>query len=331
MNRVILWVKSAVAAWLLLAATYAAAQERDPAGLWAIRADGRVLAILELRRDVNAAGGWTGSWTKPDRVTFNESHVAFDIQGPVVSRPILSAEARGDTLDVTVPGRTATEETDVYTFRAVDPDSAELGFKGVPFPPIGMARVAPGTTVDANWDAGQTYALAEPMRRTNPEMTAIFEADQAARRNPAQIDWSVVEPQDRARRERTRQLLDAGALQSGEDYWHAAFVFQHGGEPGDFLLAHTLATVAVARGRPDATWIAAATLDRYLQNIGQKQIYGTQYRTAPGEPTTQEPYDRTLISDALRQALGVPDQAGQERRRAEMEARYRDREAGPAR
>ena len=42
-----------------------------------------------------------------------------------------------------------------------------------------------------------------------------------------------------------------------------------------------------------------------------------------GQPTTQDPYDRTLVSDALRAALGVPDQAAQERRRAEFEARAR--------
>jgi hypothetical protein len=159
---------------------------------------------------------------------------------------------------------------------------------------------------------------------TNPEMTRIFEADQAARKSPAAIDWTKVGPEDAARRKRTKELLDAGALQSGDDYWHAAFVFQHGSRPQDFLLAHTLAVVAAARGRQDATWIAAATLDRYLQNIGQKQIYGTQYRSSPpGSDWTQEPYDRELISDALRQALKVPVQSDQEKRRAEIEARHR--------
>ena len=156
---------------------------------------------------------------------------------------------------------------------------------------------------------------------TNPEMTAIFNADQAVRKGAAKIDWTKVAEEDAARRERTKELLEAGALKSGDDFWHAAFVFQHGSKPQDFLLAHTLAIIATARGRQDATWIAAATLDRYLRNIGQKQIYGTQYVMVPGQLTTQEPYDRTLISDALRTALGVPTQAEQEKRRAEFDAR----------
>jgi hypothetical protein len=159
---------------------------------------------------------------------------------------------------------------------------------------------------------------------TNAEMTAIFDADQADRAHGgAAIDWSVVTPRDEARRARTLALLDAGALHSGDDFWHAAFVFQHGSQPDDFLLAHTLAVIAAARGRADASWIAAATLDRYLQNIGRPQIYGTQYHMPAGQQATQEPYDRALISDALRQAMGVPGQAEQERRRAELEAEYR--------
>jgi hypothetical protein len=171
---------------------------------------------------------------------------------------------------------------------------------------------------------------------TNAEMTSIFEADQADREHGgATIDWAAVTPRDEARRARTLALLNAGALHDGDDFWHAAFVFQHGSQPNDYLLAHTLAMlaaargradatwIAAARGRADATWIAAATLDRYLQNIGRPQIYGTQYHTRPGEPSTQEPYDRALVSDALREALGVPAQAAQETRRAELDSEYR--------
>jgi hypothetical protein len=86
---------------------------------------------------------------------------------------------------------------------------------------------------------------------------------------------------------------------------------------------------AIARGRPDATWIAAATLDRYLQNIGQPQVYGTQFSTPPGRPTTQEPFNRTLIADRLRIILGVPPLADQEAQRARFEAQARTGEKAP--
>jgi len=147
---------------------------------------------------------------------------------------------------------------------------------------------------------------------TNPEMTAIFIADQAAREHPATVDWNVVRPADRARRSRTQALLDAGSLNSGDDFLHAAYVFQHGDDPEDFLKAHALAMVAVARGKPEATWIAAATLDRYLQRIGQSQIYDTQFTHPPKQKWTQEPYRRDLLPDALWQATGVPTIAQQQ-------------------
>jgi hypothetical protein len=66
-------------------------------------------------------------------------------------------------------------------------------------------------------------------------------------------------------------------------------------------------------------WIATATLDRYLQSRGQPQIYGTQFRTNDRQPTTQDPYNRTLISDALRRELGVPVQSAQDKQRHEYD------------
>lgn len=166
---------------------------------------------------------------------------------------------------------------------------------------------------------------AEPAGRpSSAEMRAIFDADQADREGGgAAIDWTAVSARDEARRVRTLELLGAGGLHSGDDFSRAAFVFQHGTGTDDILVAHTLAMIATARGKPEAAWIAAASLDRYLMRIGQPQIYGTQFMSPPGQPTTQEPYNRALISDALRAALGVPPQAEQEQRRAEIEASYR--------
>jgi len=160
---------------------------------------------------------------------------------------------------------------------------------------------------------------ARPQPPTNPTMTAIYDADQAARDTPRTIDWKIVLPADRARREQTQALLDAGRLASADDFYHAAYVFQHGETPDDFLKAHTLAVVAVARGKADAVWISAATLDRYLQRIGQPQVYGTQFNHPPGSKWTQEPYRRNLLSDALREASGVPPLAQQEKQREDWE------------
>jgi hypothetical protein len=59
-----------------------------------------------------------------------------------------------------------------------------------------------------------------------------------------------------------------------------------------------------------ARWLAAATLDRYLQKVGQPQVFGTQYRRAgtPNAPWTMDPYDDQL-PDSLRAIYCTPDRA----------------------
>jgi hypothetical protein len=172
---------------------------------------------------------------------------------------------------------------------------------------MAMARTRRGAMVAADWAPGE-HPLATPYP-TNPEMTALFEADQADRRGGiTDARRAEVIARDAERRARTRALLDAGGLRSGTDFWHAAFIFQHGGSAENYLLAHSFALIAAARGRPDAAWIAAATLDRYLQTIGRAQVFGTQ---CWHDPPTRDPFDRAILPDSVRQAAGVPPLAEQ--------------------
>ncbi|MBB5342643.1 hypothetical protein [Tunturibacter empetritectus] len=175
--------------------------------------------------------------------------------------------------------------------------------------PLRFERVKTEATVSSDWELNRLYT-ADDSEVSNAEMKAIFEEDQRVRHN-AKTDWKVVNKTDAERREETRKLLTAGALHNGKDYEEAAFVFQHGSQPEDYLLAHTLAMVAVSKGDATAIWIAAATLDRYLEKVGQKQVFGTQYSSNAQHVWTQEPYNHNLISDALRLQLGVPSQAVQ--------------------
>ena len=147
--------------------------------------------------------------------------------------------------------------------------------------------------------------------QANANLTAMYEADQAARLVKV-IDWAKLDIEDARRRARTRALLDAGALGSGDDFFHAAFIFQHGQDPADTLLAHALAMTAMKMGRQDASWIAAASLDRYLMDIGQAQIFGTQYRCRGRQPN-MDPYQHALVPDSVRRMLSVPSRPEQEK------------------
>jgi len=95
-------------------------------------------------------------------------------------------------------------------------------------------------------------------------------------------------------------------------------ILQHGGTPADFLLAHIPATTALSRGHGESRWLAAATLDRYLQSLDRPQVFGTQYRQQDSAPWTQGAYDRQFLPDSLRGDHGVPSYAEQLRRLAAL-------------
>jgi len=116
---------------------------------------------------------------------------------------------------------------------------------------------------------------------------------------------------DANRREQIRQLIGDSKVQSGEDYYYAAFIFQHGQTPSDYLYAHILAVTAVSKGFNSGIWLCAATLDRYLQSVKQPQVFGTQYESVGDGPTTQDPYNKGMVSDALRATWCVASYATQ--------------------
>ena len=318
----------AAAAVACILASAANAQE----GRWVLRADQRAAVLLDLRPDPSAPGRWHGEIVRPaEMAVATSAGQILNVRGPLVRRKVTGSVGAGGVLALEA-ARSGALPPDRFSIKVASPDLIELAFADAPpgaMPPMRLVRARAGEEVAAEWDASRSYAL-DPEDGSNPEMAALFAADQAARKDAAAIDWAVVGREDEQRRRRTRALLEAGALKTGTDFHNAAFVFQHGGEADDYLLAHALAMAAVARQRPDANWIAAATLDRYLQAIGRKQIFGTQYRSVPGEPTTQEPYERSLVPEALRQALGVPLQAEQETQRRQFEAMAREQQAQAA-
>jgi hypothetical protein len=119
----------------------------------------------------------------------------------------------------------------------------------------------------------------------------VYEQDQAHRGDEAG---------DAKRREYVRQLINRGEIRTGLDYYYAAFIFQHGQKPDDYLLAHVLAVTAVNKGVHNAMWLSAATLDRYLHSIDQPQVFGTQFGSLRDNRDDQQPYDSSMLSDAIR-------------------------------
>lgn len=153
--------------------------------------------------------------------------------------------------------------------------------------------------------------------RVHPELHRMFTEDQADRRSQP-IDWSVVTPRDEARRRRAAEILAAGEAKEAEDFFHAAILFQHGSETADYARAEELArkAVEVDPGFDRGRWLIAAAHDRWLHSQGKPQIYGTQFKKGEDGRWSLDPIDPHAVTDAEREALGVPPLA-EARRRAE--------------
>lgn len=174
-----------------------------------------------------------------------------------------------------------------------------------------VKKAAPAiTAADArvveDWLRGQKQLAAAALSQ---ELADIAKADQDDRKGDARLSGDTAEAlkeRDAKRRERVVMMVRASQVVAADDYYNAALVMQHGEVPEDFLLAHELAMVAAFKGRADAKWLSAASLDRLLQSIGRPQSFGTQYQYKGDSPWTQDPMDRTAMPDALRKEFGVP-------------------------
>lgn len=292
----------------------------DFAGQWVMKLGQRTFFVLTIAPSKEGQPSITGFIARPQRFGTSDGHSFSGIANKIVQEPITHHELKDGQLTITVQNPTNPSDKDTYQIALADCSHLMLKMEDVPFEPGILTKTQAPSMPATDWDLSKTYSD-EDSAVSNPEMQRIFEEDQKVRQPGVKIDWTAVSKSDAERREATQRLISDGKLHTGEDFEHAAFLFQHGSTPNDYLLAHALAMIAVKKGRDSALWIATATLDRYLHSMRQPQIYGTQFSWSTATaPATQEPYNRTLISDALRRQLGVPSQAAQEEQRKQYDA-----------
>jgi hypothetical protein len=184
---------------------------------------------------------------------------------------------------------------------------------------VSVALVLPGALPSHLATAGPWQAPSPNAPGSDSEeLKRLHDEDQADRAS-APINWQVVQPRDRARLKRVKELFSKDALRTANDYYRSAMVLQHGEAPEDFLLAHEFCVVAMVKGKNDreAAWLAAAAEDRFLMNIGRPQRFATQYRSEGAGPMRLYTIGDG-ITDELRHAMSVPSLAEAKAREAEM-------------
>jgi hypothetical protein len=154
---------------------------------------------------------------------------------------------------------------------------------------------------------------------SHAELAAIYADDQADRADWRHADMAAVFQRDTVRRARVAELLDGGAAQSADDYFHAAMVYQHGPDIADIERAHALAREAVAHDptHPKARWLVAASEDRLLMQHGKPQRWGTQFVPDDDGHYSLYPVDGS-VTDEERARWNVPSLAEARRREAEL-------------
>lgn len=312
LHRLAFAVVAIAAATFMTALPTWAQMSPDLAGRWIWAVEGRTVFIIDIAdKDSPIA-----TLTRPSSLTLLQDGALGGVNGPVFTEDLKVNALTSDHITLTRPN------DESYEIRLAAKDWATFAFVGgPPMSPLSLYRPHNSATVETDWGGDRAYGRLEPNTDVSddPAVKALFDADQADRGDMLTLGPQVA-VKDAARRAELTQLMQAGALKSGRDYYRAAFIYQHGDQPDDYLLAHVLAVTALAKGISDAGWIAAATLDRYLQESGRAQIYGTQFQIPfNGDPVTQRSYNRDLLPDSARIAVGVPTLAAQEEQRQSYE------------
>ena len=140
----------------------------------------------------------------------------------------------------------------------------------------------------------------------------LFDEDQARESSAKKgKDWGTIQAEDRVRQLEVMRYLEKGEINSADELYYAAMIFQHGNCVEHYKLANQLAERAMARGSNPAKWLYAATLDRYLMNQGMPQKFGTQFlRAGPDGKWQLYPVDPATTDDE-RARYNVPSLAAQ--------------------
>jgi hypothetical protein len=270
-------------------------------GNWALHVDGKPIIVLRLGGD---GASPTGQMIQPKGR--NVTNALFTVSNPTqYVHPLSRFEDRGDYALATF--RDAAGKTTEFRLRAKS-EGLEVAVAGVP-PGVGLGpwtfdRASAKESVATDWQPGRAYLVGDS-DTSNQELGRLFREDQEARLKTP-IDWTALARDDESRRKRTLELITSDSLHTGADFKEAAFIMQHGKTPDDYLLAHSLALAAMAKGAASAAWFAAATLDRFLWSRNLPQIYGTQTKDdGKGGHKTSQPCNDSLIDASLRKQLGV--------------------------
>jgi hypothetical protein len=106
------------------------------------------------------------------------------------------------------------------------------------------------------------------------EIQEIVKADQLDRKSGTLPPDLLL--RDQKRRMRIGEIFGEGCLKSSADFSASALIYQHGTVPEHFFQTFLWSKRAIELGDPSQKRLMALGIDRFLVNIGKKQLFASQ-------------------------------------------------------
>ena len=125
------------------------------AGSWVLRVDG----VVVFRFDIARSGeGWSGTWAKPRSFASDGANFA-ELSGPPIEQASQRGRVIGEWAELTFGDARPGAVPDVFRFRLLSPERAEMIYTDTGHAPFLLERVDQGTA-PGPWDAGRVYRRA---------------------------------------------------------------------------------------------------------------------------------------------------------------------------
>lgn len=121
-------------------------------GSWALRLEGSIIMRFDLELTDDA---WTGTWVKPGSFA-SDGRRFGSIKMPAVERTAESGRAIGEWAELAFPSDDGEGAGDVFRFRLVSGNRAEMVYVGTGLPPYTLQRVAAGALLGP-FEEGRAY------------------------------------------------------------------------------------------------------------------------------------------------------------------------------
>lgn len=176
---------------LLLVAAPAAAESLE--GSWALVFGGTTIFRFDIERD--ADGQWHGTWRKPSSFASDGDHFQR-VKGPVKTVPSMTGIDADDGIELSFNDPRPGAVPDIFLFRQIDPDAAQMTYVGTDLAPYLLERVKPDAPVGP-WDVARTYGRDASAEVEGPPSDSVPVAAPAEAESSPSASEPATEPADK--------------------------------------------------------------------------------------------------------------------------------------